>query len=79
VELVRDRGTLEPATRETAALVEAALGDGILLAAEGPHGNVLKVKPPLVFGEEEAELLLGALDRHLGTVFKGATCGPTGS
>ena len=36
VELVRDRGTLEPATAETARVIEAVKADRILLSAEGP-------------------------------------------
>jgi 4-aminobutyrate aminotransferase-like enzyme/Ser/Thr protein kinase RdoA (MazF antagonist) len=65
VELVRDRETLEPATEETARLIEGLRSDGILVTAEGPHANVLKIKPPLQFGELEADLLLAAIDRGL--------------
>jgi 4-aminobutyrate aminotransferase-like enzyme len=35
---------------------------GILLGKTGPAGNVLKIRPPLVFGVEHADLLLGVLD-----------------
>jgi 4-aminobutyrate aminotransferase-like enzyme/Ser/Thr protein kinase RdoA (MazF antagonist) len=66
VELVRDRETREPATPETRALVETLRNEGILLSAEGPHHNVLKIKPPLPFGETDADLLLAAVDRALG-------------
>jgi len=31
------------------------------LSTEGPHHNVLKIKPPLVFGEREADRLVAAL------------------
>lgn len=65
VELVRDRGTREPATEETARLVEAVKAEGILLSAEGPFHNVLKIKPPLAFGEADADALLGAVERAL--------------
>ncbi len=65
VELVRDRETLEPATEETAVLIERVKGDGILLSAEGPYHNVLKIKPPLQFRETDADLLLGSVDRAL--------------
>ncbi len=65
VELVENPETLEPATALTAAVVERAKADGVLLSAEGPHHNVLKIKPPMVFGETEADLLLGAVDRAL--------------
>jgi len=65
VELVRDRETRTAATEKTALLVERAKADGILLSAEGPYHNVLKIKPPLQFVETDADLLLGAVDRAL--------------
>ena len=65
VELVRDRQTLEPATDETAELIERLKADGILLSAEGPFHNILKIKPPLQFAERDADLLLGAVERVL--------------
>ncbi len=65
VELVRDRETKDPATDETARLVEQLKSDGILISAEGPFHNVLKIKPPLQFDETDADLLLGAVDRFL--------------
>ncbi len=65
VELVKDRTSREPATAGTAVLIEKIRNDGILLSAEGPHRNVLKIKPPLPFDECDADLLLGAVDRAL--------------
>jgi len=65
VELVEDRDTLEPAIGRTSQLIEFLRADGILLSAEGPHHNVLKIKPPLQFDETDADLLLGSVDRAL--------------
>ena len=65
VELVRDRETRTPATSETSQLIERVKADGILLSAEGPHHNVLKIKPPMQFEEKDADLLLGAVERAL--------------
>jgi 4-aminobutyrate aminotransferase-like enzyme len=62
VELVRDRETLEPADRELAAIVEAMKAAGVLLSAEGPHHNVLKIKPPLVISRAECAMFLEKLD-----------------
>jgi len=73
VELVRDRETLIPATEETAQLIELVRADGILLSAEGPYHNVLKIKPPMQFLETDADLLLGAVDRALCGIFKGCS------
>jgi 4-aminobutyrate aminotransferase-like enzyme len=35
---------------------------GILISATGPAGNVLKIRPPLVFQREHADLLLQTLN-----------------
>ena len=38
---------------------------GVLISTDGPHDNVLKIKPPLAFGVAEADLLLAALEGAL--------------
>jgi 4-aminobutyrate aminotransferase-like enzyme len=43
-------------------VADALRGRGILLGTTGPAGNVLKIRPPLVFGREHADLLLRTLD-----------------
>jgi 4-aminobutyrate aminotransferase-like enzyme/Ser/Thr protein kinase RdoA (MazF antagonist) len=65
VDLVRDRVSKEPATVETAQVVEAMKAQGILLSSDGPHDNVLKIKPPLVITVEEADRVVAALDQAL--------------
>jgi 4-aminobutyrate aminotransferase-like enzyme/Ser/Thr protein kinase RdoA (MazF antagonist) len=61
VELVRDRTTLEPAAEEAAYVVERLRERGVLSGTDGPHHNVLKLRPPLVFSEEDADLFLDTL------------------
>ena len=61
VELVRDRRTLEPATTEARYLVERLRERGILSGLDGPYDNVLKLRPPLVFGEADADRLVATL------------------
>ncbi len=65
VELVRDRATLEPATAEAGRIANAMREAGVLISTDGPHDNVLKIKPPMAFGVAEADLLLGALEGAL--------------
>ena len=65
VELVRDRKSLEPATQETHAIVNAMREDGVLVGIEGAHRNILKLRPPLVFSKANADQLIAALDRAL--------------
>ena len=71
VELVRDRGTLEPATEEANRIVNLAREDGVLLSTDGPLDNVIKIKPPLAFGMAEADLLVEALDSALQRTMRG--------
>jgi 4-aminobutyrate aminotransferase-like enzyme/Ser/Thr protein kinase RdoA (MazF antagonist) len=58
VELVRDRATLEPAAGETHAVVNRMREDGVLVGIEGPRRNVVKIRPPMVFAEADADRLL---------------------
>jgi 4-aminobutyrate aminotransferase-like enzyme len=64
-ELVRDRETLEPATAEASAVVNAMRERGILLSTDGPFDNVIKIKPPLVITAEDADRVVGELDAVL--------------
>lgn len=65
VELVADRESLDPATDITDRVINTLREDGILLSTDGPHDNVLKIKPPLAFGRREADLLCERLDEAL--------------
>ncbi|HEX9728707.1 MAG TPA: aminotransferase class III-fold pyridoxal phosphate-dependent enzyme [Gemmatimonadales bacterium] len=65
IELVRDRETLEPAGPEARYVVERMKDHGILIGRDGPFGNVLKIKPPMVFNRDDADRLVGALDTVL--------------
>jgi 4-aminobutyrate aminotransferase-like enzyme/Ser/Thr protein kinase RdoA (MazF antagonist) len=49
----------------TARVVDALRDDGVLVGITGKHDDVLKIRPPLVFEDEHAELLVHALDRTL--------------
>ncbi|MGI8400892.1 MAG: aspartate aminotransferase family protein [Gemmatimonadaceae bacterium] len=65
VELVRDRGTKEPAKQETASVLEAAREMGVLLGKGGLDGNVLRIKPPMCITAEDADFTIDVLDRAL--------------
>jgi 4-aminobutyrate aminotransferase-like enzyme len=66
VEFVRDRKTLEPATTEARTIMNRMRQQGVLVALTGLHSNVLKIRPPLVFSEDNARVLADTLDRVLG-------------
>lgn len=61
VELVLDRETLEPATAEASRVVNGLAERGILTGTEGPHHNVIKIRPPMVFDEGNADFLVATL------------------
>ncbi|MFI5688478.1 aminotransferase class III-fold pyridoxal phosphate-dependent enzyme [Streptomyces sp. NPDC051636] len=65
VDLVVDRASKEPDRALAKHVVEAAKRDGVLLSTDGPGDNVLKIKPPLVLGMEQARRAADVLDRAL--------------
>ena len=65
VELVKSRETLEPATETAAAVANRMREEGILLGTDGPFANVLKIRPPMPFSRDDAELLTATLARIL--------------
>jgi 4-aminobutyrate aminotransferase-like enzyme/Ser/Thr protein kinase RdoA (MazF antagonist) len=70
VELADEQATRAPAAGRARQVTEAMRERGILLGATGPAANVLKIRPPLVFQREHADLLLQTLDDVL------ASCRP---
>ena len=67
VELVSDREARTPAKDVAETVVNALRSRGILIGSIGPHDNILKLRPPIVFGREHADFFLGVLDDVLGT------------
>jgi 4-aminobutyrate aminotransferase-like enzyme/Ser/Thr protein kinase RdoA (MazF antagonist) len=65
VELVRDRASLEPAGEEASYVVNRLRQRGVLCGTDGPHHNVLKIRPPLCFTLEDADLFVTLLDEVL--------------
>ncbi len=68
IELVSDRETLEPAAAQARLLPDAMKEEGILIGLSGRYGNVLKIRPPLVFDRTNADQLLETLDRVLARI-----------
>jgi 4-aminobutyrate aminotransferase-like enzyme len=66
---VRGRGLLIGVELSDAATTERVVNrmrdDGVLIGRTGRRGNVLKIRPPLVFGDEHADMLLAALEAAL--------------
>jgi 4-aminobutyrate aminotransferase-like enzyme len=62
IELVNDRKTREPATALARKINDGARSRGVLMGTEGPHDNVLKMRPPMIFSRENADHLVSVLD-----------------
>ncbi len=60
VEIVSDRDTKIPDAQATSGLVNGMRERRVLISASGPHANVLKIRPPLVFSRADADTLLAA-------------------
>ena len=68
VELVTDREQKTPAPNETKIIVNAMKDKGVLISNIGVYDNVLKMRPPLPFSKDNADLLLSVLEDVLGLV-----------
>jgi 4-aminobutyrate aminotransferase-like enzyme/Ser/Thr protein kinase RdoA (MazF antagonist) len=66
---VRGSGLLTGVQLSGSGLAERVANElreaGVLVGLTGKHDDVLKIRPPLVFADEHAELLAAALDRAL--------------
>jgi 4-aminobutyrate aminotransferase-like enzyme len=65
VELVRDHRTLEPADTEAEAVIDAMRHRGFLLSTDGPHHNVIKIKPPMVLSADDVAAVIENIDEVL--------------
>ena len=60
-ELVTDQTTRAPATRAASYIVNRMKEERILMGREGPHDNILKIRPPLTIDADGIEMLLDRL------------------
>jgi alanine-glyoxylate transaminase / (R)-3-amino-2-methylpropionate-pyruvate transaminase len=68
VELVKDRTTKNPAKEECAAVFEKCREMGLLIGKGGLWGNTLRIKPPMIFTEADADFMLAVVDKALASV-----------
>ncbi len=61
LELVKDRITKEPATEEARKVCSESLRRGLLVGNVGTYGQVVRITPPLIVTEEEAETVSSIL------------------
>jgi 4-aminobutyrate aminotransferase-like enzyme len=61
LDLVLDRDTRAPAPRQASYVVNRLREHGILTGTDGPHDNVIKLRPPLIFSQADADLFVTSL------------------
>jgi ethanolamine-phosphate phospho-lyase len=64
IELVQADG-IAPATARAQEVVNALRRERILTGTDGPHNNVIKIKPPLVVSRQDMERFARVLDAIL--------------
>lgn len=64
-ELIQNPETLEPAAAQASYLANRIRELGVLMSTDGPFHNVLKIKPPVVFGRKDADFLTEMLEKVL--------------
>jgi 4-aminobutyrate aminotransferase-like enzyme/Ser/Thr protein kinase RdoA (MazF antagonist) len=65
IDLVLNRETRAPAPDQAAYITNRVRDRGILTGTDGPHHNVLKLRPPLIFTKKDADLFTYTLEQVL--------------
>lgn len=69
IDFVRDHETREPATAETSEICSRMKEEHrILMSIDGPHDNVIVIKPPLCFSFENVDTVIAAMEKVLSTL-----------
>jgi len=61
IDLVKDRSSKKPAPVETTRVIELLREEGLLISYVGVEENILKIRPPLIFNKEHADIALGMM------------------
>ena len=68
MEWVHDHQSKKPDADGANAIVNRLREKGFLIGSAGPLGNILKIRPPLVFEQEHADLFLTAFEESISQV-----------
>ena len=63
--MVIDRSSREPAGNLTDKVINAMRHEGVIHSKLGRHKNTLKIRPPMPFSLDNADLLFDTLDKVL--------------
>jgi 4-aminobutyrate aminotransferase-like enzyme len=61
IEIVKDKTSREPDREAAERIVNELRRRNILIGTAGKHGNVLKIRPPLCFAREHADMFVEGL------------------
>jgi 4-aminobutyrate aminotransferase-like enzyme len=78
IELVDDRESRAPATEATAALMESARENRVLIGKGGMYGNVIRITPPLNIAKSDVDEFALRLDASLKYVSEKRLAGAAG-
>ncbi|MEC8955135.1 MAG: aminotransferase class III-fold pyridoxal phosphate-dependent enzyme [Candidatus Thermoplasmatota archaeon] len=62
IEFVSNSNTLQPDSEEASRVVREMRDCGVLLSTDGPHHNVIKIKPPMVLTKQDIDMTLNCLN-----------------
>lgn len=65
LEIVKEPGSIEPDRERAGRIAEGMRAAGVLLSTFGVYNNVVKIRPPMVFSKDNADVLVNSLDRVL--------------
>ena len=68
VELIDPIGK-ERATKKTAEIVNLLSKNGVLVGKTGPDSNVIKMRPPMTFNKQHADIVVEKLEEILSSIF----------
>jgi 4-aminobutyrate aminotransferase and related aminotransferases len=66
VEFVKDRSTKEPDTQIIGGILKYAFEQGVILISAGILSNVVRLLPPLVMTDEQADYVMDTVDAAIG-------------
>ena len=78
LELVEDRDSRQPAPEATAALMEAARENRLLIGKGGSYGNVIRISPPLNISKRDIDDFASRLEASLARVEQERSAGVAG-
>jgi 4-aminobutyrate aminotransferase/(S)-3-amino-2-methylpropionate transaminase len=69
IELVKDRETKEPATKETVQIIQECVKNGVLIAGAGINKNLLRMLVSLEITDEQLDEALDVLEKEVGKIY----------